>query len=78
MAIGSKVLWLGVVVMGVVVASSAALLKQPESGRALLVPLGFLLVQLAALALPLRRAREVRTNVSPPGDSTPRDPRRER
>ncbi|MFL5354115.1 hypothetical protein [Archangium sp.] len=78
MRLGSKAVWLAVVVMGVVVASSAALLKQPESGHRLLVPLGFLLLQLAALALPLKRAREVPAEVSPHGEPKPGEPRRER
>lgn len=78
MRLGSKAVWLAVVVIGVVVASSAALLKQPEAGPRLLVPLGFLLLQLAALALPLNRTREVAAEVSVDGESTPREPRRER
>lgn len=78
MRLGSKAVWLAVVVMGVVVASSAALLQRPESGHLLLMPLGFLLLQLAALALPLLRAREVRTEASPHGDPRSRGPRRER
>ena len=78
MRLGSKAVWLAVVVIGVVVASSAALLQQPESGHRLLVPLGFLLLQLAALALPLNRTREVSAEVSSLGESRPRDPRRGR
>lgn len=78
MRLGSKAVWLAVVVIGVVVASSVALLKQPESGHGLLVPLGFLLVQLAALALPLNRTREATAEVSVHGEPRSRDPRRER
>lgn len=78
MRLGSKAVWFAVVVIGVVVASSVALLKQPGSGHGLLVPLGFLLVQLAALALPLHRTREVSAEASPHGEPKPGDPRRGR
>jgi hypothetical protein len=78
MRLGSKAVWLAVVVMGGVVASSVALLKQPESGHRLLVPLGFLLLQLAALSLPLNRTREATAEASVHGEPKPRDPRRER
>ncbi|MFY0562600.1 hypothetical protein ACN28E_02055 [Archangium lansingense] len=56
MKVGTKVMWLAVAV-GVLMASSAVLIQRLYPGGTALMSLGLILAQLAALILPLQRAR---------------------
>ena len=78
MKVGSKLAWLAVVVVGVVVGSGAVLLRQPLVVRPALFPLALVLVQLAALVLPLDRSREPRVDAGRGGEGETRGPARER
>ncbi|HEX8823867.1 MAG TPA: hypothetical protein VF794_28365 [Archangium sp.] len=71
---GAKMAWLAVVVVGVVTGSGAVLFRQNLGVNPPLAPLGLILVQMAALLLPLYRSRELRVEVreQPSGRRTPR------
>jgi hypothetical protein len=58
MKVGTKVMWLAVVV-GILMATSAVLVQRWSPGSTALMSLGLLLAQLAALVLPLHRSREL-------------------
>jgi hypothetical protein len=60
MKVGTKVMWLAVVV-GALMASSAVLVQRWNPGGTALMSLGLILAQLAALILPLLRTRELTT-----------------
>lgn len=58
MKVGTKVMWLAVMV-GALMASSAVLVQRWNPGGTALMSLGLILAQLAALILPLQRTREL-------------------
>ncbi|AKI99064.1 hypothetical protein ATI61_106441 [Archangium gephyra] len=60
MKVGTKVMWLAVVV-GILMATSAVLVQHWSPGSTALMSLGLVLAQLAALILPLHRSRELTT-----------------
>ncbi len=66
MKMGTKVTWLGVVVVGVVLGSGTVLFGREFVANPPLVPLGLILVQMTALLLPMYRSRESRVDVKPP------------
>ncbi len=76
MKMGTKVTWLGVVVIGVVLGSGTLLFGREFVAHPPLMPLGLLLVQMTALLLPMYRSRESRVDVKPLGAA--RDPARQR
>ena len=65
MKMGTKVTWLGVVVVGVFLGSGTALFGREFVANPPLVPLGLILVQLTALLLPMYSSREVRVDAKP-------------
>jgi len=76
MKMGTKVTWLGVVVIGVVLGSGTALFGREFVANPPLVPLGLILVQLTALLLPMYGSRELRVDAKPLGKA--RSPVRQR
>jgi hypothetical protein len=76
MKMGTKVTWLAVVVVGVVLGSGTVLFGREFVANPPLVPLGLLLVQMTALFLPMYRSRELRANAKPQGEA--RDSARQR
>jgi len=67
MKIGTKVTWLAVVVVGVFLGSGTLLFGREFISHPPLVPLGLILVQLAALLLPMYRSRELRADTKTRG-----------
>ncbi|WP_375769510.1 hypothetical protein NR798_01100 [Archangium gephyra] len=61
MKVGTKVMWLAMVV-GILMATSAFLVQRWNPGGTALMSLGLILAQLAALILPLHRTRELTTD----------------
>lgn len=60
MKVGTKVMWLAVVV-GILMATSAVLVQRWSAGSTALMSLGRVFAQLAALILPRHRSREFTT-----------------
>ncbi|WPB77028.1 hypothetical protein KYC5002_49620 [Archangium violaceum] len=60
MKVGSKVVWLAIVV-GILMAICAVLVQRWSPGNTTLMSLGLVLAQLAALLLPFQRSRELTT-----------------
>lgn len=75
MKVGTKVMWLAVVV-GILMASSAVLVQRWSSSGTALMSLGLILAQLAALILPLHRAREATSEAKAVRAPEARDTRR--
>ncbi|HLM45733.1 MAG TPA: hypothetical protein VK458_17795 [Myxococcaceae bacterium] len=67
MKVGTKVTWLAVVVVGVFLGSGTLLFGREFISHPPLVPLGLILVQLAALLLPMYRSRELRADAKSRG-----------
>ena len=67
MKVGTKVTWLAVVVVGVFLGCGTLLFGQEFISHPPLVPLGLILVQLAALLLPMYRSRELRADAKSRG-----------
>ena len=74
MKVGTKVMWLAVVV-GILMASSAVLMQRWSSGGTALMSLGLILAQLAALILPLHRSRELTPDATAVRAPEAREPR---
>lgn len=60
MKVGTKVMWLAIVV-GILMATCAVLVRRWSPGNTALMSLGLVLAQLAALLLPFHRSRQLTT-----------------
>ncbi len=75
MRVSAKMMWLAVVMVGVVCGSGAVLLPGTLARNPPLVPLGLIVLQMAALLLPMYRSREPRVDAKPLRQGDSRGPR---